>query len=310
MKKAHRCAGLRAGAPSFVQRLRDPVFAPAGGGRRIVRHANACADGSTGRNARNRRPRPPQSRRRPHRPRPTRRPPYRAALGSPIRKAAASSTSSSLNFSADGTMSYMAGWYLSEIAYQGAGTYSADGARITYTLERQLRAGTDERLRRLQPAGRPAHAFRLRGRRAHLTCWSPEALTFAVEGSAQDAARALMEKRRITRREILCLLILLALAAALYLHRPPAPDRRHGRNRAGRQNAAPHRLCLPLGDGNALRRGIPSLRWVPKARALSRAPARIRSACAQGCAAGRAIPPCACPSASASASPETAAPTL
>ena len=27
-----------------------------------------------------------------------------------------------------------------------------------------------------------------------------------------------MEKRRITRREILCLLILLALAAALYLH--------------------------------------------------------------------------------------------
>ena len=28
-----------------------------------------------------------------------------------------------LNFNADGTMSYMAGWYLSEIAYQGAGTY-------------------------------------------------------------------------------------------------------------------------------------------------------------------------------------------
>ena len=70
-----------------------------------------------------------------------------------------------LNFNEDGTMSYMAGWYMSEVAYQGTGTYTADGERITYTLSSD---SADERLHRLHPVGRTAHAFFFGGRRAHL----------------------------------------------------------------------------------------------------------------------------------------------
>ncbi len=39
-----------------------------------------------------------------------------------------------LTFNADGTMTYMAGWYLSEAAYQGTGTYTADGQTLTFAL--------------------------------------------------------------------------------------------------------------------------------------------------------------------------------
>ena len=35
-----------------------------------------------------------------------------------------------LTFNPDGTMMYLAGWYYSEVAYLGSGTYTADGERI------------------------------------------------------------------------------------------------------------------------------------------------------------------------------------
>ena len=39
-----------------------------------------------------------------------------------------------LNFHKDGTMDYMSGWYRSEIAYYGTGTYSADAKNLEYSL--------------------------------------------------------------------------------------------------------------------------------------------------------------------------------
>lgn len=91
-----------------------------------------------------------------------------------------------LNFNDDGTMSYMAGWYMSEVAYQGAGTYTADGERITYTL-------SSDSFEPAQMSGSIAYALS----DGQLTLSSSEgdaltyllesgSLTFAVEGSAQD----------------------------------------------------------------------------------------------------------------------------
>ena len=96
-----------------------------------------------------------------------------------------------LNFNADGTMSYMAGWYLSEIAYQGAGTYSADGARITYTL-------SSDSFEPAQMSGSVAYSLAdglltLSASEGDALTYllESEALTFAVEGSAQDVPPAL-----------------------------------------------------------------------------------------------------------------------
>ena len=91
-----------------------------------------------------------------------------------------------LNFNEDGTMSYMAGWYMSEVAYQGAGTYTADGERITYTL-------SSDSFEPAQMSGSIAYTLS----DGQLTLSSSEgdaltyllesgSLTFAVEGSAQD----------------------------------------------------------------------------------------------------------------------------
>lgn len=91
-----------------------------------------------------------------------------------------------LNFNDDGTMSYMAGWYMSEVAYQGAGTYTADGERITYTL-------SSDSFEPAQMSGSIAYALS----DGQLTLSASEgdaltyllesgSLTFAVEGSAQD----------------------------------------------------------------------------------------------------------------------------
>ena len=91
-----------------------------------------------------------------------------------------------LNFNDDGTMSYMAGWYMSEVAYQGAGTYTADGERITYTL-------SSDSFEPAQMSGSIAYTLS----DGQLTLSSSEgdaltyllesgSLTFAVEGSAQD----------------------------------------------------------------------------------------------------------------------------
>lgn len=91
-----------------------------------------------------------------------------------------------LNFNDDGTMSYMAGWYMSEVAYQGAGTYTADGERITYTL-------SSDSFEPAQMSG--SIAYTLSDGQLTLSASEGDALTyllesgsltFAVEGSAQD----------------------------------------------------------------------------------------------------------------------------
>ena len=91
-----------------------------------------------------------------------------------------------LNFNDDGTMSYMAGWYMSEVAYQGTGTYTADGERITYTLSSDS----------FEPAQMSSSiAYTLSDGQLTLSASEGDALTyllesgsltFAVEGSAQD----------------------------------------------------------------------------------------------------------------------------
>ena len=112
-----------------------------------------------------------------------------------------------------------------------------------------------------------------------------------------------MEKRRITRREILCLLILLALAAALYLHGLQRPT--GGTAVIEQDGKTLHRIAFAsLSETETLSVGDTVIEVGPEGARF------VTSPCPQGCAAGRAIPPCACPSASASASPETAAPTL
>lgn len=91
-----------------------------------------------------------------------------------------------LNFNDDGTMSYMAGWYRSEVAYQGTGTYTADGERITYTL-------SSDSFEPAQMSG--SIAYTLSDGQLTLSASEGDALTyllesgsltFAVEGSAQD----------------------------------------------------------------------------------------------------------------------------
>lgn len=91
-----------------------------------------------------------------------------------------------LNFYDDGTMSYMAGWYMSEVAYQGTGTYTADGERITYTL-------SSDSFEPAQMSG--SIAYTLSDGQLTLSASEGDALTyllesgsltFAVEGSAQD----------------------------------------------------------------------------------------------------------------------------
>lgn len=91
-----------------------------------------------------------------------------------------------LNFNEDGTMSYMAGWYRSEVAYQGTGTYTADGERITYTL-------SSDSFEPAQMSG--SIAYTLSDGQLTLSASEGDALTyllesgsltFAVEGSAQD----------------------------------------------------------------------------------------------------------------------------
>lgn len=91
-----------------------------------------------------------------------------------------------LNFNDDGTMSYMAGWYMSEVAYQGAGTYTADGERITYTL-------SSDSFEPAQMSG--SIAYTLTDGQLTLSASEGDALTyllesdsltFAVENSAQD----------------------------------------------------------------------------------------------------------------------------
>ncbi len=91
-----------------------------------------------------------------------------------------------LNFNDDGTMSYMAGWYMSEVAYQGTGTYTADGERITYTL-------SSDSFEPAQMSG--SIAYTLSDGQLTLSASEGDALTyllesgsltFAVEGSAQD----------------------------------------------------------------------------------------------------------------------------
>lgn len=91
-----------------------------------------------------------------------------------------------LNFNDDGTMSYMAGWCRSEVAYQGAGTYTADGERITYTL-------SSDSFEPAQMSG--SIAYTLSDGQLTLSASEGDALTyllesdsltFAVEGSAQD----------------------------------------------------------------------------------------------------------------------------
>lgn len=91
-----------------------------------------------------------------------------------------------LSFNDDGTMSYMAGWYMSEVAYQGAGTYTADGERITYTL-------SSDSFEPAQMSG--SIAYTLSDGQLTLSASEGDALTyllesgsltFAVEGSAQD----------------------------------------------------------------------------------------------------------------------------
>ena len=91
-----------------------------------------------------------------------------------------------LNFNDDGTISYMAGWYMSEVAYQGAGTYTADGERITYTL-------SSDSFEPAQMSG--SIAYTLSDGQLTLSASEGDALTyllesgsltFAVEGSAQD----------------------------------------------------------------------------------------------------------------------------
>ena len=91
-----------------------------------------------------------------------------------------------LNFNEDGTMSYMAGWYMSEVAYQGTGTYTADGERITYTL-------SSDSFEPAQMSG--SIAYTLSDGQLTLSASEGDALTyllesgsltFAVENSAQD----------------------------------------------------------------------------------------------------------------------------
>lgn len=91
-----------------------------------------------------------------------------------------------LNFNDDGTMSYMAGWYMSEVAYQGAGTYTTDGERITYTL-------SSDSFEPAQMSG--SIAYTLSDGQLTLSASEGDALTyllesgsltFAVENSAQD----------------------------------------------------------------------------------------------------------------------------
>ena len=91
-----------------------------------------------------------------------------------------------LNFNEDGTISYMAGWYMSEVAYQGTGTYTADGERITYTL-------SSDSFEPAQMSG--SIAYTLSDGQLTLSASEGDALTyllesgsltFAVENSAQD----------------------------------------------------------------------------------------------------------------------------
>ena len=91
-----------------------------------------------------------------------------------------------LNFNDDGTMSYMAGWYMSEVAYQGTGTYTADGERITYTL-------SSDSFEPAQMSG--SIAYTLSDGQLTLSASEGDALTyllesgsltFAVENSTQD----------------------------------------------------------------------------------------------------------------------------
>lgn len=88
-----------------------------------------------------------------------------------------------LTFHADGTMEYMAGWYRSEIAYYGTGTYTADAETIQYALSD---GATDL-------AG--SVSYTLSGNTLTLSPGSgdllmylleSESLTFAVKGSAED----------------------------------------------------------------------------------------------------------------------------
>ena len=87
-------------------------------------------------------------------------------------------------------MMYLAGWYYSEVAYLGSGTYTADGERIAYSLSSDVHEPA-------QMDGSAAYSFA----DGLLTLSAPEgdaftylleseSLTFAVKGSAQDVPPA------------------------------------------------------------------------------------------------------------------------
>ena len=91
-----------------------------------------------------------------------------------------------LTFNADGTMTYMAGWYLSEVAYQGTGTYTADGETLTYAL-------TSDSFEPATMNGSVAYSLdggqlTLSGAQGDALTYLLESgsLTFAVKGSEQD----------------------------------------------------------------------------------------------------------------------------
>lgn len=91
-----------------------------------------------------------------------------------------------LTFNADGTMTYMAGWYLSEVAYQGTGTYTADGETLTYAL-------TSDSFEPAAMNGSVAYSLdddqlTLSGAQGDALTYLLESgsLTFAVKGSEQD----------------------------------------------------------------------------------------------------------------------------
>lgn len=95
-----------------------------------------------------------------------------------------------LTFNPDGTMTYLAGWYYSEVAYLGSGTYTADGERIAYSLSSDAHEPA-------QMDGSAAYSLA----DGLLTLSAPEgdaftylleseSLTFAVKGSAQDVPPA------------------------------------------------------------------------------------------------------------------------
>lgn len=91
-----------------------------------------------------------------------------------------------LTFYDDGTMEYMAGWYLSEVAYYGTGTYTVDAESIEYNLSSD----------RFEPASIVGSAaYTIDGGLLTLSLGSGDALTylletksltFAIKGSEQD----------------------------------------------------------------------------------------------------------------------------